>query len=249
MVHRDTLVQYINQYLNINQFKDYAPNGLQVQGKRRIQKVVLGVTASLELIDKAIDCHADAILVHHGWFWRGEAAPIVGMKYRRIARLMRGQLNLLAYHLPLDVHPEVGNNIRLARLLSLTVEKVVADGLLYIGSLPQSLSAQTFATMVTERLQREPLLLGNPQKRVKRIAWCTGAAQDYLTLCAQENVDAYVSGEVSERTYYEAVEQDLVYLAAGHSATERYGIQALGKHLQQQFPRLEIIFMADKNPV
>lgn len=249
MVSREALRKYTNQYLNISQFKDYAPNGLQVQGKDRIRKVILGVTASQALIEKAIALQADAIMVHHGWFWRGEPQTIVGMKYRRLSCLMRHHLNLFAYHLPLDAHTQIGNNVELARRLGITVEKVLEDGLLYIGTLPQVTTAKAFSKRVQECLQRSPLLLGNEAKQVQKVAWCTGAAQDYLSVAAREGADLYLSGEVSERTYYEAVEQDMVYLAAGHSATERFGIQALGRHLQTVFPKVEFIFVGDDNPV
>ncbi len=245
------LTDYLNSYLDTTLFKDYAPNGLQVSGKETVRKVVLGVSASLSLIDHAAKVGADAVLVHHGWFWKGEAPEVVGMKRRRLAAVLAADINLLAYHLPLDAHPDVGNNAELGRLLGLTLEKrtgfydllsigVPSDGPVPVGD---------FLDRIEAVLGRRPMTVGQSSGMVRRIGWCSGAAQDNLMLAAAEGCDFYLSGEISERTTYEAEENGILYAAAGHHATERFGIQALGSHLEARFPELEISYFETNNPV
>lgn len=245
------LVDYLNEYLCVSIFKDYAPNGLQVEGKPEIKRIVIGVSASQALIDYAVSVGADCVLVHHGWFWKGEKSEITGMKYRRLKSLMSADINLIAYHLPLDAHPEVGNNAQIARLLGLTItEQMGHYDLLCLGTLNDGpMSLDRFVKVVETAFGRKPLVLGKPVDEVRRVGWCSGAAQDEIVDAALQGCDVYLSGEVSERTTYEARENGIVYLATGHYATEKCGIQALGRHLETMFPELEVSFFLDENPV
>ncbi len=244
------LVNYLDTYLNASLFKDFAPNGLQVEGRNEVKRIVLGVTACQSLIDFAVREKADAILVHHGWFWKGEAVPVVGMKRRRLAAILAADINLIGYHLPLDAHPEVGNNAEIARLLDLTIEKKTGFyDLLNIGVPNSPTTVEDMVERVTKALNRKPVLVGRSSGPIKRIGWCTGAAQDELLEAVNEGCDLYISGEISERTNYEALENGVTYLAAGHHATERFGIQALGRHLKTVFPNLEIQYYESNNIV
>ena len=248
---REELLQYLDDYLMVSKYRDYAPNGLQVEGSVEIKKIVTGVTASQALIEAAIQENADALLVHHGYFWKGEPQQIVGMKQRRIKALLMNNINLMGYHLPLDGHPHVGNNVQLGEKLGLInvrcVEGIEQD-LIWQGELSKPRSVDDFSAQIEKVLHRKPLHLGDKTKQITSVAWCTGGAQDYLDVAVTLGVDAFISGEVSERTYHNAVEQGIHYFAAGHHATERYGIEALGKHLQQEFG-LEHKFVDIDNPV
>lgn len=244
------LVSYLDTYLNASLFKDFAPNGLQVEGRNEVKRIVLGVTACQSLIDHAVREKADAILVHHGWFWKGEAPQVVGMKRRRLAAVLAADINLIGYHLPLDAHPEVGNNAEIARFLDLTIEKKTGFcDLLNIGVPNRPTTVEEMIERVTKVLDRKPLVVGRQTGPVKRVGWCTGAAQDELLEAAAQGCDLYISGEISERTTYEAAENGVTYFAAGHHATERFGIQALGRHLKIVFPELEIEYFESDNIV
>ncbi|MCL1137123.1 Nif3-like dinuclear metal center hexameric protein [Shewanella pneumatophori] len=235
---RTELSQYLADYLQTSSFKDYAPNGLQVEGKAEINTIVTGVTACQALIDAAIELNADAILVHHGFFWKSEPEIIVGMKQKRIKALLVNDINLMGYHLPLDAHPVVGNNAQLAKVLEIVEPEViegVAQGLIWQGKLAQPLTAKAFNEHISQKLNRCCQHLGDDSAMVSTVAWCTGGAQDYIDIAASRGIDAFISGEVSERTYHLAVEQGIQYYAAGHHATELYGIQALGEHLADKF--------------
>ncbi len=246
-----SLVEEADRYLNAVRIVDYCPNGLQVEGRPQVRRIVSGVTASQTLLDAAVEAEADVVLVHHGYFWKGEDACITGMKRRRLQTLLSNDISLLAYHLPLDVHPEVGNNVQLARQLDITVEgpldpnnpKVV--GLL--GSLADPLSPRDFARRVQEVLGREPLLVEG-QGMVRRIGWCTGGGQGYIDNAIAAGVDLFLTGEASEQTYHSACENDVSFIAAGHHATERYGVQALGDYLARHFA-IEHLFIDCSNPV
>ncbi len=250
-VERNLLLQEIEQFLNVNAISDYCPNGLQVEGKAQIKRIVSGVTASQALIDAAIELQADAILVHHGYFWKGEDQRIVGMKQRRIKALLTHDINLLAYHLPLDVHPEVGNNVQLAQRLGLTVTGPLEPGnprsVGLIGTLDTPLSAKDFAARIESVLSRAPLVF-DQHKPIQSVAWCTGGAQGYIEQAIAAGVDAYLTGEVSERTFHEAQENGISFFAAGHHATERYGVQALGEWLVKRFG-IEHHYVECDNPV
>lgn len=246
---RTQLLSEIDTVLNCAQFKDYCPNGLQVQGRDSITKIACAVTASAAVIAQAALWGADALLVHHGYFWRGEDASIVGMKYERVRQLVQSDMNLLAYHLPLDAHPTLGNNAQLALKLGLNAQgQSPSEPLVWFGEHPENPTLTDFAAQVTQVLGRAPLLIGNATVPLGRVAWCTGGAQDYIHIAAQLGANTYISGEVSERTYHEARELDINYLACGHHATERFGIQALGEYLAQKFG-LDYRFFDEDNPV
>jgi len=236
-VLRTELMGYLDQLLQPSQFKDYAPNGLQVEGAGEISHIVAGVTASQALIDEAIAQGADALLVHHGYFWRNEASPLVGMKMRRIKALLNHDINLIAYHLPLDSHAEFGNNAQLGQLLGWPsnghMQSSGVTGLGLYGTLPQAQSGEQIQKHLTAVLGREALHIDVPSKPIKRIGWCTGGAQGMIERAVELELDAYVSGEVSESTVHVARECGVHYFAAGHHATERYGAKALAAHLQQ----------------
>ncbi|WP_029407002.1 Nif3-like dinuclear metal center hexameric protein [Thiomicrorhabdus sp. Milos-T2] len=244
---RDELHKYLNETLNIKDFKDYAPNGLQVEGKGEIRKIVTGVTACQALIDKAIELDADAILVHHGYFWKSEPEVITGFKQKRIKSLLENDINLFGYHLPLDGHEELGNNAQLGKLWHLE-DITPQPGLVRLGQLEREMPIETFIDTVTTSLEREPLHLPGGPDKVKTIAWCSGGAQGYIDQAIAWNADIFISGEVSEQTTHLAKECGIHYLAAGHHATERVGVKALGEHLQQTFD-VECIFVDIANPV
>ncbi|MGV6808263.1 MAG: Nif3-like dinuclear metal center hexameric protein [bacterium] len=249
MVARKDVEAYLKTFLNIDQFKDYAPNGLQIEGKDHIQRLVTGVSANLALIEAAIAHQADAILVHHGYFWKNEPAPLVGIKYQRVKALLDYDISLLAYHLPLDAHAELGNNAQLAKKLGITIEGTMnREGVGCYGYFPKALSTAEVSARLTEVLGRQPLHIAGGLQRVRSIAWCTGAAQNYLPQAMALGVDAYLSGEISEQTVHTAKEGNIHYFAAGHHATERYGVQALGEHLANVFG-IEHHFIDIDNPV
>lgn len=254
-VSNQQLSQYINELLMIDQYQDYAPNGLQVEGSQSIRKIVTGVTASQELLEAAVKRGADAVLVHHGYFWKGEPEIITGMKYRRIATLMQHNMNLLAYHLPLDGHIKLGNNIGLAKRLDLKFkyEMPVKPGanIVMIGDNNSPVTAVQLGERIQQALGRQPLMLG-PQAShglVKKVAWCTGAGQDFLPqVCHYADIDAFITGEVSERTTHIARELGVYFYAAGHHATEKDGIKVLGEHIAHHF-KVDVEFVDIDNPV
>ncbi len=230
------LVDYTRQLLQVERYADYCPNGLQLEGRANINKIVSGVTASMALLESAKNAGADAILVHHGYFWKNEDAAIVGLKRNRIKFLLENNISLLAYHLPLDAHPQLGNNAQLAQKLGLEVKSWQGNqGLVGLGILPSAPSLKDFSKHIENQLQRKPLVIGDMNKSIKNVAWCTGGAQGYMQDAIDLGVDVFISGEISEQTYHLAQESGVVYIAAGHHATERYGVQALGEHLAEHF--------------
>lgn len=251
-VTRHELVSYLHAVLDVASIADYCPNGLQVEGSASISKIALAVTASLHAVQQACLMQADALLVHHGYFWKGEAPEITGMKAGRLRALLNHNVNLFAYHLPLDIHREYGNNIMLAKQCQWQIEDSISvDGianLLWVGRLQEPMSLDAFRDDMKLSLGRAPLCIKGHDRNIERIAWCTGAAQKYLSNSHALKVDAFVSGEISENTTYTARELGINYLAAGHHATERYGVQALGQHLTEQFG-LECVYVEDENPV
>ena len=250
MVGLRDLVDYCDRRLEAARFEDYCPNGLQVEAGGPVARLCTGVTASLALIEAAAADGADALLVHHGYFWRGEPAPLTGMKGRRVRALFAHGLSLLAYHLPLDAHAELGNNRRLGDCLGITDAGPVegTNGLLWRGRLPAPLSARAWAEAVGVALGRTPLHLPGGPASIRDVAWCTGAAQGQIERAADLGCDAFLSGEVSEHTTHVARERGIHYLAAGHHATERYGVQALGAEIQRKLG-VTVEFVDLDNPV
>ena len=250
MVPASEIEAWCNGLLDVARFDDYCPNGIQVEGRPEVRRLVGGVTASQALVDAAVEDQADLLLVHHGWFWKGEPAPLRGIKGRRVATLMGAGIGLLAYHLPLDAHPELGNNRRLGETLGLldAAATEAGGGLVWQGCLPRPMALEDFAALVEKRLGRRPLSIPGHSRPVRRLAWCSGAAQGYIEEAAALGVDAFLSGEVSEQTTHLARELGIHYLAAGHHATERGGVQALGARLAERFG-LEWHFIDIPNPV
>lgn len=246
---RQELQTYLDSLLDTGRVKDYCPNGLQVEGRDEVRRVVCGVTASLALVEQAAVLQADALIVHHGWFWRGEDGRVTGMRKARLAALLAHDINLFGYHLPLDLHSELGNNVQLAARLGWKIVGRCGEyDLVFIGEPSAPMTAGQLASDVAMSLGREPLLIGDTDRYVKRMAWCTGAAQGSFEQAIAAGVDLYVSGEISEPTVHLARESGVAYLAAGHHATERYGVAALGEHLAARFG-LEVHFLDLDNPV
>lgn len=235
LVSRAALLQTLDGLLQPSLFNDYGPNGLQVEGRQELHKLVTGVTASRALIDAAIAAGADAVLVHHGLFWRGQDGCITGWMKQRLARLLAHDINLLAYHLPLDAHPGLGNNAQLAKRLGVAVYEGPAGR---FG--PQSLgfmghrhcaSAAALAAHVQGALGRSVTLVADPDKPVERVALCTGGAQSYFEAAIAAGADVFITGEISEPQAHYARECGVAYIACGHHASERYGVQAVGAHV------------------
>jgi len=243
----EELEGYCNERLDAGTFDDYCPNGLQVDAGERVSHIVSGVTASLALIEAAVEAGAELLLVHHGYFWKGEPAPLRGMKGRRVRRLMQSGISLLAYHLPLDAHPELGNNAGLGRALGFAGAPIADQSLLWGVDLDRPVGSEHLAASIEQSLGRAPLVMhaGRP---LQRIAWCTGAAQGYIAQAADAGYDAFISGEVSEQTLHLARELDIAYFAAGHHATERFGVKSLGDELAGKFA-LAHTFIDIDNPV
>lgn len=251
MINLDELIAYLDDLLEVDRFTDYCPNGLQVEGRPVVRKLVSGVTASRALLEAAKERRADAVLVHHGYFWRGEDARIVGMKRQRMQILLQTEMSLLAYHLPLDAHPVYGNNAQLGERLDFVTEGQFGQGdpaVGLYGHLPKAMSASALSQHIEQVLQRTPLHIAGGTSVIHTIAWCTGAAQNYIEQALKLGVDAYLSGEISEHTVHTAREAGIHYFAAGHHATERYGVQALGEHLAAHFG-LDHEFIDIQNPV
>lgn len=247
-MQRQHLIKILDDLLHPELFKDYAPNGLQVEGKSEISRIVTAVSATQNVLDQALALKADALLVHHGWFWRGENPAVVATKYRRLKTLMSGEINLIAYHLPLDAHATLGNNAQMAQLLAATdVAQGGENNFIWTGLVPP-ISVQTLASHLEKCLNRSPLVLGDQTKTVSRLAWCSGAAEDFFEDAIAMGAEAYISGEATERTTHLAREMHVPFLVCGHHATERLGIKALSDWLYENHG-LECIFVDDENPI
>lgn len=243
------LNNYLAQFLQIERFNDYCPNGLQVEGKSEVRKIVTGVTASFALLERAVAENADAILVHHGYFWRGESQTIAGIKKRRLRLLLEQDINLFAYHLPLDAHAEIGNNVMLGKVLGLEIAGWLDEkNMIAWSMINESQSLQMVVDNISTKLHRPVQVIGDVARSIRTIAWCTGAAQNYIEQAIDHNIDVFISGEISEQTVHQARESETAYIAAGHHATERYGIQALGMHLAEKF-NLQHEFIDVDNPI
>ena len=236
MAQREEITAHLASELAVDRFKDYGPNGLQIEGRPAVHKLVSGVTASLALIDAAIDHGADAILVHHGLFWRGHDGCLSGWLRQRVARLLAHDINLFAYHLPLDAHAEMGNNAQLGRQLGLRADARFGEqDLGFIGAAAGLADAPALAARVAQVLGRTPLLLPGDGRPLRRVAWCSGGAQGYFEAAMAAGADAFLTGEISEPQAHLSRETGVAFLACGHHATERYGAPALGAHLAERF--------------
>ena len=249
MPHRTDIDRYLGQLLDVGRFKDYGPNGLQVEGRERIGHIVCGVTASLALIDAAIAARADAILVHHGLFWRGQDGRVTGWMKQRLQRLLQHDISLFAYHLPLDAHPELGNNAQLGRLLGWAADQRFGDqDLGFAGALPAPTHLAALTALMRERLGREVVAVPGDGRALRRVAWCTGGAQGFFEAAIAAGADVFVTGEISEPQAHYAAETGVAFIAAGHHATERYGVQALAARLAADHPGLSQQFIDIANP-
>jgi dinuclear metal center YbgI/SA1388 family protein len=252
MANLHDIIQWCDQTLKSHEFKDYAPNGLQIEGKTEVNKILCAVTASQDAIDAAIAQGADLLLVHHGYFWKGEAYPITGMRGKRIKSLIQHDISLVGYHLPLDSHPTLGNNAAIAELLELenieALDPSERHPIGNIGNLKTPMMPESFKNLLTERLGFNTIHLSADKNTVQKIGFCTGGAQDYIHKAAAQHCDAYISGEVSERTFYEAQELNVHYYACGHHATERYGVQRLAQALSTEFG-IESVYFELNNPI
>ncbi len=252
MATLNDIIKWCDQTLKTHEFKDYAPNGLQIEGKSEVKKILCAVTASQDAIEAAIAQNADLLLVHHGYFWKGEPYPITGMRGKRIKSLIQNNISLVAYHLPLDSHPILGNNAAIADILKLeNIENLDVSErhpIGNIGYLKNAMSPEIFKNYISERLGFNAIHLSADKTAIQKVGFCTGGAQDYIGKAADQDCDAYISGEVSERTFYEAKELDVHYYACGHHATERYGVQRLGKAISEQF-NIEYSYYELNNPI
>lgn len=245
----EQLRDYNASLLQTHLFKDYCPNGVQVEGRAEVRRIATAVTASQQVVDAAVAWGADALLVHHGYFWRNEEAAIVGIKKRRIAQLLRHDVSLLAYHLPLDAHADLGNNARLGALLGVMPSgRFGEQNIAWLGELAQAQSLRAFVATVESALGRAPQVIGDLDRPVRKVAWCSGGAQGYFEAAIAQGADVYLTGEISEQNFHLANESGVAFIAAGHHATERLGIWALGDHLAASFG-LEHRFFDQPNPV
>lgn len=245
------LETYINNLLNSGRFQDYAPNGLQVEGRPEVYRIATAVSASMCVIEQAIELGVDALLVHHGYFWKGESQSIRGIKKNRLSSIIKQELNLLAYHLPLDAHLDFGNNASMAKRLEIKVSQVLPwnrhENLLWIGDYQSSLSQDEFFKKLKTLYGPQVINVSVPKKAIRRVAWCTGGAQDVMEEAIQYSIDAFVTGEYSERTYHLAKESNVHFYAVGHHASEKDGIFFLGEHLAYQFG-FQHYFIDEPNP-
>jgi dinuclear metal center YbgI/SA1388 family protein len=244
----EELERFLETTLESGRFSDYSPNGLQVEGRSNIERIVTGVTSSLALIEEAARRKADALIVHHGCFWKGDSLRLTGYRRQRIATLLRHDINLFAYHLPLDAHPELGNNARWGALMGWRpLGRFGEQDLGWHGEIPEGCTLAELARQTEARLRRKPLLIGDPGRVVRRVAWCSGGAQGALEHAAKLGAEVYLSGEISEQTPHIAQETGTAYLACGHHATERFGIEALTTHITRELG-LACDFLDLQNP-
>jgi dinuclear metal center YbgI/SA1388 family protein len=247
-VRRDELARYLDDLLAVPRFRDYCPNGLQVEGSPTISRIVAGVSACQALLDEAIRLKADAVLVHHGYFWKGEDSRLIGARRSRIKTLLTHNINLFGYHLPLDAHPELGNNAQLAKLFGWQPTARFGDqDIAWVGEAETTFSVEALNHQCQSLLKRSPLVIGDGSKFIRRIAWCSGGGDGYFEGAIAQGVDAFFSGEVSEPAVHLARETGVAYFAAGHHATERYGVKALAEHLALTF-KLDCTFVDIDNP-
>jgi dinuclear metal center YbgI/SA1388 family protein len=248
-MHRDELGAYIDNLLEAARYRDYCPNGLQVEGRAEVRRVVCGVSASQALLDEAVRRNADAVLVHHGWFWKNDDSRITGIRRKRMGTLLGADINLFGYHLPLDGHAELGNNAQLAKRLGWRIDGRFADqDIGFLGRPMQMVAAGDIASALEQALGRTVMLVGEATRPVGQLGWCSGGAQGMFEQAIVAGAECFVSGEISEQTVHLARESGVPYIAAGHHATERYGVMALGEHLREKFG-LDCEYVELDNPV
>jgi len=251
MTDRSQLLRTLDDLLQPARFKDYGPNGLQVEGRRDVRHIVSGVTASRALIEAAVAAGADTLLVHHGLFWRGHDGCVTGWLRQRLGLLLANDINLLAYHLPLDAHAELGNNAQLARVLGLVADARFGEQELgFLGGRADGAcfdNAAALGRSIAQVLGRNVTVVDPAPRPVRRIAWCTGGAQAYFESAIQAGADAFITGEISEPQAHYARECGVAFLACGHHASERYGVQAVGAHVAAQLG-LQHLFIDIDNP-
>ena len=255
-VSTKTLAAWLDTTLQAQRFKDYCPNGLQLEGKSEIGHIITGVTATQVLLEAAVAQGADAVLVHHGWFWKNENPCVVGPKRARIALALKHDLNVFAYHLPLDAHPALGNNVQLANVLGLVPDRdgdghpltTGPEGLIWLGRSRDDKTLGELGDSICKGLQRQPLIVGDLQQNLGRIAWCTGGAQGMMQAAIDAGATVYITGEASEPNFHLANETGTGFIAAGHHATERYGVRALGAAIADEFG-IRVDFMDIDNPI
>ena len=238
MIERQALADSLDSLLQPERFKDYCPNGLQVEGCTHVRKVVSGVTASLAFLQAAVDAQADAVLVHHGLFWRGQDGRVTGWMRQRLALVLSSNLNLFAYHLPLDAHPELGNNAQLGKHLGFDVLQRFGEQMLGFAGQPNAgafADSAALAQHLQKRLDRSVTMVIGHDRPVQRIAWCTGGAQGYFEDAIRAGCDAFITGEISEPQAHYARECGVTYIACGHHASERYGAPAVAQCVADQF--------------
>tara|TARA_R110002049_G_scaffold182041_2_gene349609 strand:+ start:35594 stop:36352 length:759 start_codon:yes stop_codon:yes gene_type:complete len=245
------ITDFADNYLRIASFKDYCPNGLQVEGRQNVVKIASAVTASMAIIEQILEWGADCLIVHHGYFWKNERVQVVGMKKRRLQALLGADVSLLAYHLPLDAHPVVGNNAQIAERLGISnlqpLQKSSKTPVGNVGTLEDSIDIQQFVDNCSNALVTDPIHINSGPRQVQRIAWCTGGAQHMITDAVDCQADVYLTGEISEQTVHIARECNIHFIAAGHHATERYGVQAMAALLGEKF-NLEHQYFDEINP-
>ncbi|MCW8825040.1 MAG: Nif3-like dinuclear metal center hexameric protein [Gammaproteobacteria bacterium] len=252
MVQLSELIRYSNTLMEIERYQDYCPNGLQIEGRAEVSKIVSGVTASQALIDAAVKERADLLLVHHGYFWKGEEQVISGIKRKRIKTLLDHDISLLAYHLPLDGHTDLGNNTHLAKLWGFDVDgrfgEGVDGGLGLYSDLPKPMKIGELIKLISSGVEREVVHLPGGDEMVRRVGWCSGGADGYFEAAIAAGCDLYITGEVSEPSFHIAQELGAHFIGAGHHATERGGVRQLGEHLAEMFS-VEHRFIDIPNPV
>ncbi|WP_348666089.1 Nif3-like dinuclear metal center hexameric protein [Arsenophonus symbiont of Ornithomya chloropus] len=247
-MHNIELEKLINMYLDVEKYQDYVPNGLQVEGRSEVKKILTGVTASQALLDEGVKLFVDAIIVHHGFFWKNESDIIVNIKRKRLKTLLCNDINLYGYHLPLDVHPIIGNNVKFGELLEVEIDRYILP-LLPMGHFLKIITPDDLMLRLSNKLKRQPLYVGRKYgvKEIRTVAWCTGSGQNFIQAAGEAGADAFITGEVSEQTIHIAREMGIHFYAAGHHATERSGIKMLGKWLQKDY-NFSVCFIDIPNP-
>lgn len=245
------LETYVNNLLDVGRFQDYAPNGLQIEGRPDILRIATAVSASMNVVEQAIEQGVDALLVHHGYFWKGERLEIRGIKRKRLSAFIKEDLNLLAYHLPLDAHADFGNNASMAKRLGVNVSHILPwnrqQNLLWMGEYSNVVSPDEFFEKLKSIYGKQVIHVPVARKSIQKVAWCTGGAQDVMEEAIEHSIDAFVTGEFSERTYHLAKESNVHFFAVGHHASEKDGIYFLGEHLSKQFG-IQHFFIDEPNP-